>query len=99
MMTTRPNTNSYNHGKHHDQNNHSVSGPFQESPVTDPTHDMDGSIVYIGKNKPQLAINDYEENDGMFQTEINWATTNNPDGVPIVHTPIDQVRQGEDTDL
>jgi hypothetical protein len=91
MMITRPDRNSHNHDTHHDQKNYTTSGPFQESPVTDPARDMDGSIVYVGKNKPLLAMNDHEENDGMFQTEINWATTNNPDGVPIVHTPIDQV--------
>ena len=28
-----------------------------------------------------------------FSTHLNWATSDNPDGVPIVHLPFDQVRR------
>lgn len=33
-----------------------------------------------------------EEEEDEFARNLNWATTENPDGVAIVHEPIDQVR-------
>lgn len=35
------------------------------------------------------------EDDDVFATHLNWATTENPDGVPIAHAPMDQVRRAD----
>jgi hypothetical protein len=71
-----------------------ISSPFQSSPIFDDESHMDGSLVYIARNKHSVLDNDdNNENVDVFATNINWATTNNPDGVSIVQDPIDQVRE------
>jgi Cathepsin propeptide inhibitor domain (I29) len=34
----------------------------------------------------------FDDDNGKFATYLNWATTDNPDRVPLVNAPIDQVR-------
>jgi hypothetical protein len=70
-----------------DQNKNSPTDTIQFYKSVD-KKDMDGSLVYIGRNKKQSFAQ--KEHD-IFAASINWATTNNPDGVPIVNDPIDQV--------
>ena len=78
---------------------------FETPEVSDPT--LDGNVLSIKKKRKEQPKEDTpkgpdepgpgqhdpstDENDG-FATRIDWSTTNNPDGVPIVHSPIDQVR-------
>lgn len=63
---------------------------------------LDGTILKIKeqKTKHKQALNDDNRvddttdepaMDGDFLTFLNWATVANPDGVPLVHTAIDQV--------
>lgn len=40
-----------------------------------------GSFVY-----------DFNSSNDNWRRNLDWASENNPDGVPIVHTPLDQVR-------
>ena len=65
------------------------SRPFYKSGALQ-NSEMDGALVEIGRNKKQYSTRK-EHDDDMFANHINWATTNNPDGVSIVHDPIDQV--------
>ena len=78
---------------------------FETPEVSDPT--LDGNVLSIKKKRKEAPKADTpkdpdepgtgqhepssDESDG-FATRIDWSTTNNPDGVPIVHSPIDQVR-------
>jgi hypothetical protein len=75
-----------------DDDSHPHSPTVHTSPFYQPvvTSDMDGALVYIGKNKKQYSAAQREHD--VFAININWASTNNPDGVPIVNDPIDQVK-------
>jgi Cathepsin propeptide inhibitor domain (I29) len=42
--------------------------------------------VFVSNDPP-------EQDEDEFARNLNWATADNPDGVAIVHEPIDQVRQ------
>lgn len=74
----------------HDDEHQNISTPADTNQFYKSVEkgDMDGSLVYIGRNKKQSLAQ--KEHD-IFATSINWATANNPDGVPIVNDPIDQV--------
>ena len=79
---------------------------FAATPAITP--DMDGALLSIKSNKnvPQNKKSskkddrDFVEHDTdavqptskTFRKHLNWATHNNPDGVPIVNEPFDQVR-------
>jgi len=67
------------------------------------TPDMDGALLSIKRNKhafkhptkkqyhDPVGDKDGDEGKERFTTHLNWATTDNPDGVPIVHGAFDQV--------
>lgn len=69
-----------------------------EDPFGTPkTHDEDeGFLIPVKRQKyGNTILNNNENNDvqvDAFADYINWATTDNPDGVAIVHDAIDQVR-------
>ena len=72
--------------------------PFQTPDVDDP--ELDGSLLSIKRNhnhpKHKVISNDelHEDEPAVnrdFNTYLNWATTDNPDGVAIVNPPFDQV--------
>ena len=58
---------------------------------------LEGRQVQISARKHKVGNlirdQDYTILDAeSFDTHLNWATSDNPDGVPIVHDPKDQVR-------
>ena len=77
------------HENDNDENHNSPTNATKQFYKSTDKGEMDGALVYIGRNKRNDAA--HEEND-IFAIDINWATVNNPDGVPIVHNPVDQVR-------
>lgn len=72
-----------------DENHNSPTNATKKFYKSTDKDEMDGVLVYIGRNKQKYAAQ--QEND-IFANDINWATGNNPDGVPIVRDPVDQVR-------
>jgi hypothetical protein len=46
-----------------------------------------GALVRLQINKQSLLLAHHDD----FSKHLNWATTNNPDGVALVHPPINQV--------
>jgi hypothetical protein len=86
----------------HEQMVHSYR-PFQTPIIpNNNNNEMDGSLVLIGRDHHhwQNHHHHHHDDDPMdkndpFSQNINWATMNNPDGVSIVHDPIDQVREGK----
>jgi hypothetical protein len=46
--------------------------------------EMNGALLSIKRNR---SVRKHE----YFATHLNWATTENPDGVPLVHPAFDQV--------
>ena len=78
---------------------------FAATPALTP--DMDGALLSINKNKNVPPKTSKKTSDSKFvdhdtdavqpasktfRKHLNWATHNNPDGVPIVNEPFDQVR-------
>lgn len=62
---------------------------------------MDGALLHIKRNKlsAEGSLHKSKHKDKIparsksdkFESFLNWATNNNPDGVPLVHDPFDQV--------
>lgn len=48
--------------------------------------DLDGKVVEFSESRALLQ----ENSNDPFHTSLNWATTNNPDGVALVHSGFDQ---------
>jgi hypothetical protein len=67
---------------------------FQTPELKDP--DMSGALLSIKKRKDQDEKHSKNmtnwTTDDTFATYLNWATEDNPDGVPLVHDAFDQVR-------
>jgi hypothetical protein len=64
--------------------------PMEDDTDDDDDKDADGpppsqNPVFVSDQPP-------EEEEDEFARNLNWATAENPDGVAIVHEPIDQVR-------
>jgi hypothetical protein len=81
-----------------------VDDPFQTPTINT---GMDGTMVSIKRQKSHFPRSQYVDDDQIggpadtqssllpptdeFAVSLNWATTNNPDGVALVHDPVDQV--------
>jgi hypothetical protein len=92
------------HKKYGDSSDRIIEVPFDdpeafEAPSTDDSI-LDGALMSLKESKEHRYNRKHprgsdttSRNNTMdyFETYLDWATTNNPDGVAIVHDPFDQV--------
>ena len=64
---------------------------FAIPPVDDPK--FDGALLRVQpRRKVEKDLERHRRDNDPYGKYLNWATHDNPDNVPIVHDPIDQVR-------
>mmetsp|Transcript_12706 Transcript_12706/g.36965 ORF Transcript_12706/g.36965 Transcript_12706/m.36965 type:complete len:654 (+) Transcript_12706:247-2208(+) len=94
-LGTDSHKNHHHHKHHHHHHHHKKPTLYlNEQQQTNDTEihltdDMHGSKVHIATENYNDRY-ELEEISGKFQTELNWATANNPDGIALVHDAIDQ---------
>lgn len=93
----------HHHGHHHTEPkpilpDTKIRIPFQDAdPFETPSMDsssLDGNLLLVKppKNNEYKQDSNTTTNDDPFAAYLNWATSENPDGVSIVHGAFDQVR-------
>ncbi|KAL7572905.1 hypothetical protein ACA910_004549 [Epithemia clementina (nom. ined.)] len=88
----RKRTNSNTHPQSPSQSPSPHSPPQQQQQQQDEengSHKGSPSSRY-DKNNDDHHDNDDDDDDDKFATYLNWATSDNPDGVPIVHPAVNQ---------
>jgi Papain family cysteine protease len=88
------------HHNHHHRHHHRNSIALHEDTNAwkalklENTHQFSGQQVHVHSRPIGQILEDDStqalDDDDLFATSLNWATTNNPDGVPVVHPAADQ---------